>query len=190
MKTFSVSTSILTFSINSLLTCGAFAADVQPAPPSNEASAAAGKAAKKPPVQKLIPDQTAPPLGEAPTTASEPSPAKQELIAHAAKSAATLSGAQKTMLLKVVNTGDNKTLTALFPGIGENKASAIVAARPFKTVGDLLLVKAIGQTSFDRIISCAKSDGPPPWDATAGKALSEQKTHGPTVDLETPTKRN
>jgi competence ComEA-like helix-hairpin-helix protein len=49
-----------------------------------------------------------------------------------------------------LNTADQAALEAL-PGIGPALAEKIIAARPFKEVGDLMNVKGIGQAKFDAI---------------------------------------
>jgi len=85
------------------------------------------------------------------------SAADKELLAHAAKSSATLTEPQKAKLLDIANTGDDKALEAI-PGVGDKKAANIKAARPLKTVDDLILVKGIGEKTFDGIVKWAAGD--------------------------------
>ncbi|BCU75633.1 helix-hairpin-helix domain-containing protein [Luteolibacter sp. LG18] len=85
------------------------------------------------------------------------SAADKALLAHAAKSSATLTEPQKAKLLDIANSGDDKALEAI-PGVGAVKAGAIKAARPLKSVDDLILVKGIGEKTFDGIVKWAAGD--------------------------------
>ena len=69
----------------------------------------------------------------------------------------SLSAAQKTKLMSILNTGDEKELSAL-PGIGLIKATAIKTARPLKEPTDLLNVMGIGEATYTGIINYAKAD--------------------------------
>jgi DNA uptake protein ComE-like DNA-binding protein len=77
------------------------------------------------------------------------------LLDHAAKSSAKLTAAQKTKLLEILNTGDDKALNDL-PGVGMIKSGHIKKARPFKGVNDLILVEGIGEKTFDEIVVWAE----------------------------------
>lgn len=85
------------------------------------------------------------------------SAADKALLAHAAKSSATLTEPQKAKLLDIANTGDDKALEAI-PGVGAVKAAHIKKARPLKTVDDLILVDGIGEKTFDGIVKWAAGD--------------------------------
>lgn len=84
----------------------------------------------------------------------ELSASDKELVAHAQKTSATLTAAQKKSLLDLVNTGDAKAIEEL-PGVGEKKAANIISARPIKEVEDLIMVDGVGQVTFDGIVKHA-----------------------------------
>lgn len=83
----------------------------------------------------------------------EKEPTKAEMAAK------SLTTAQRTKLLKLVNEGDDKALQAI-PGIGETRAAAIKKARPIKEVADLMKVEGIGEETYNDIIKYAKSGAP------------------------------
>lgn len=85
--------------------------------------------------------------------------------------AKTLTAAQKTKLMKVINEGDDKSLVAL-PGIGETRAAAIKKARPVGDVLDLLKIEGIGEQTFSDLIKYAKAGMP---EATKKEETSESK---------------
>ena len=82
--------------------------------------------------------------------APEKAPTKAEMAAK------SLTTAQRTKLLKLVNEGDDKALQAI-PGVGETRAAAIKKARPIKEVADLMNVEGIGEEIYGEIIKYAKS---------------------------------
>jgi hypothetical protein len=118
----------------------------------------------------------------APIMAADPAPKKKADSAESAKKSKkekapsaeaqalsdSLSAAQKTKLLKLLNEGDDKALAAL-PGVGVVRAVAIKAARPFAAPTDLLKVVGIGDATFKEIIEHAKADFPPPAPKAKGK---------------------
>lgn len=65
-----------------------------------------------------------------------------------------------------VNTATAEQL-AYLPGIGEAKAAAMVEARPFATIDDLLKVKGIGPRTLADLRDWARVDG----DTTAREAI-------------------
>lgn len=73
----------------------------------------------------------------------------------------SLSPAQKSKLMGIVNTGDEKELSSL-PKVGPIRAAAIKAGRPFKEPTDLLNVMGIGEATFAAIVNHAKADFPAP----------------------------
>lgn len=84
----------------------------------------------------------------------------------------SLSSAQRTKLLIILNTGDDEALMAL-PSIGTVRAAAIKAARPFAQPTDLIPVAGIGRGTFKGIINHAKADFPAP--APKAKAPAKKK---------------
>jgi hypothetical protein len=108
-------------------------------------------------------------LGLASINIAAETPAKKKTAAKAEASSDSPSGkaqaltksltpSQRTKLLDLINTGDDKALQAL-PGIGETRAAAIKKARPFKDPVDLVNVDGIGDQSFAEIIAQAKAGG-------------------------------
>jgi len=93
--------------------------------------------------------------GKSETKTGELSASDKALLDHAAKSSAKLTAAQKTKLLEILNTGDDKALNDL-PGVGMIKSGHIKKARPFKGVNDLILVEGIGEKTFDEIVVWAE----------------------------------
>ena len=86
-------------------------------------------------------------------------PAEEKPSAKAEAEAKTLTAAQKTKLMKVINEGDDKALNSL-PGVAETRAAAIKKARPVADVLDLLKVDGIGEGTFSEIIAYAKAGMP------------------------------
>ena len=92
------------------------------------------------------------------------SPAKSKATAaEAAKPSAkvealakTLTDPERTQLLSILNTGDEAALVAL-PGIGEVRAKAIQAGRPFADVPNVVSVKGIGDGIFAQMVAYAKA---------------------------------
>lgn len=86
--------------------------------------------------------------------------AKEETPSAKAEAAAkSLTPAQQTKLLEIVNKGDDEALQSL-PGIGPGKAKNIVKGRPFAEPVDLLKVDGIGDGIFTAIIDHAKAGFP------------------------------
>lgn len=112
---------------------------VAPAATPKKETAAAKAKAEKPKADK--PKEKAP---------KEPS-AKDKALAD------SLSAAQKTKLLDILNTGDEKAIIAL-PGVGVVRSVAIKASRPYKEPTDLLNVMGIGEATYAGIIKYAKAD--------------------------------
>ncbi|HQL11330.1 MAG TPA: helix-hairpin-helix domain-containing protein, partial [Candidatus Woesebacteria bacterium] len=57
---------------------------------------------------------------------------------------------QNSQALISINTADSKSLEAL-PGIGEKRASDIIANRPYGSINELLTKEVLTQTLFDEI---------------------------------------
>ncbi|MGC4015175.1 MAG: helix-hairpin-helix domain-containing protein [Luteolibacter sp.] len=146
MKRVIATMSVLGLSMFSLL-----AAD--PAPKAAETKDKAAEAASK--KEK----KAAPAAAEKKKEEAKPgeSAADKALLAHAAKSSATLTEPQKAKLLDIANSGDDKALQDI-PGVGEVKAANIKKARPLKSVDDLILVDGIGEKTFDGIVKWAAGD--------------------------------
>ncbi len=90
---------------------------------------------------------------KAPAAESAKPTAKEEAIAK------TLTPTQRTKLLGVLNEGDEKALMSL-PGIGESRAKAIIKARPFAEVTDVVKVEGVGETTFAEMVAHAKAGFP------------------------------
>ncbi len=73
--------------------------------------------------------------------------------------AKTLTPAERTRLLGILNEGDGSALQSL-PNIGETRAGAIKKARPIIDPVDLVKVEGIGDQTFVDIIAHAKSGFP------------------------------
>ena len=85
----------------------------------------------------------------------------------------SLSAAQKTKLMSLVNEGDDKALATL-PGIGPVRATAIKASRPFAAPLDILKVPGIGDTTLQAILNHAKADFPPAPPKTKGPGKKKE----------------
>lgn len=69
--------------------------------------------------------------------------------------AATLTPTERDRLLKLLGFGRKAELMAI-PGIGEGKAQAIIAARPYFRVTDVTRVRGIGQSLFVAMVEHVK----------------------------------
>jgi DNA uptake protein ComE-like DNA-binding protein len=96
-------------------------------------------------------------------------PAEDKPSSKSEAEAKTLTAAQKTKLMKVINEGDDKALNAL-PGVGETRAAAIKKARPVKDVMDLLKVEGIGEETFSELVKYAKSSAAEPKKKAEGSS--------------------
>ncbi len=87
-----------------------------------------------------------------PRTASAPNPAATRAAMTASKPAprATAVGKVAAGERINVNTASLEELERL-PGIGEVKAKAIIAGRPYQTPDDVMKVKGIKQATFDKL---------------------------------------
>jgi len=66
-----------------------------------------------------------------------------------------LPTSKKTSFKKLLNSGDKSELTQL-PGIGDATADAIIAARPFESAARLILVKGVGEKTFEDVVKSLK----------------------------------
>ena len=57
---------------------------------------------------------------------------------------------QDSQALISINTADNKSLETL-PGIGEKRASDIIANRPYSRINELVTKKVLSQNQFEAI---------------------------------------
>ncbi|HVJ46122.1 MAG TPA: helix-hairpin-helix domain-containing protein [Luteolibacter sp.] len=92
---------------------------------------------------------------------ADPAKADEAILAAAKKQTDTLSSAQKTKLLDLLNKGDTKALGEI-NGIGEKRAATIIAKRPYSTVEDLALVDDIGEKTFTNVVTFGKGEQPAP----------------------------
>jgi|GEM_PF-1176737 len=124
--------------------------------------------------------------------ASAKEEAKEETPSGKALAAAkSLTPAQRTKLLDLINTGDDKALLSL-PGIGETRAAAIKKARPFTDPVDLVKVEGIGDVTLQEIVTHAKSGFPDSDKKEApAKATTESaaKKKAPAKSKTTTTKK-
>lgn len=88
--------------------------------------------------------------------------------------AGTLTPPQRTKLLTLLNHGDDTLLLGV-PGIGPTRAAAIIAARPFADVADVVRVAGIGAGTFAEMVAHARADFPPPQ---ARKPAARKKSSG------------
>jgi len=96
----------------------------------------------------------------------------------------SLTAAQKTKLMDIVNKGDEAALTAL-PGIGATKATAIKKARPIAQPASLVDVEGIGTATLKGLVEHAKAGFPAP--AVAEKAAPKKDATKPAAKA-APTK--
>jgi DNA uptake protein ComE-like DNA-binding protein len=104
------------------------------------------------------------------TSAEKPS-TKAEAISR------TLTPAQKTKLLNILNSGQDEALLAL-PGIGETRAQAIKKARPLAEPSDLVKVDGIGEAILADIVAHAQAGFPEKAPKGESKESAKKK---PTV---------
>lgn len=120
------------------------------------------------------------PLAAAETPAKKKAPVKKEAKAEAPSAKAeatikTLAPTQKTKLLNILNTGDDKALTDL-PGVGETRAASIKKARPLTEIADLLKIDGIGEKTLEDIVAHAKAGYPQPEKKAASETASKPKS--------------
>jgi len=96
------------------------------------------------------PDKTSPAKSKATAAEAAKPSAKVEALAK------TLTDPERTQLLSILNTGDEAALMAL-PGVGEVRAKAIQAGRPFADVPNVVSVKGIGDGIFAQMVAYAKA---------------------------------
>lgn len=87
----------------------------------------------------------------------DPKPSKTE----AEELTKSLTPAQKTKLMDIVNKGDEAAITTL-PGIGATRAAAIKKARPIAQPADLIEVEGIGMATLSGLVAHAKAGFPAP----------------------------
>jgi len=90
--------------------------------------------------------------------------------------AKSLTPAQKTKLLTLLNQGDAEALQSL-PGIGATRATAIIKARPILEPVDLVQVEGIGEETLVDIVAHVQAGFPSKTKVDAKpKASSKAKT--------------
>ncbi|MGV3659531.1 MAG: ComEA family DNA-binding protein [Prosthecobacter sp.] len=105
---------------------------------------------------------------KAPAAEQEKPSAKMEALAK------TLTAAEKTRLLALLNEGDEKALVAV-SGVGETRAAAIKKARPFADVTDVMKVEGIGEGTFAEMVAHAKAGFPQESAAKKEEPATEKK---------------
>ena len=96
------------------------------------------------------PDKASPAKSKAAAAEVAKPSAKEEALAK------TLTDPQRAQLLSILNTGDEAALMAL-PGVGDVRAKAIQASRPFADVTNVVSVKGVGDGIFAQMIAYAKA---------------------------------
>jgi DNA uptake protein ComE-like DNA-binding protein len=162
------------------LALGLFTAFSQAAPKKADEKAADAKptaAEAKKAAKDAVKEEVKPAAKEAPKAAAKEEPkaaakkpaskskAKPEelseedkaLLAGAKKKVDALTATQKAKLLEYTNNGDVKTLTTV-DGIGDVKAKAIIADRPFANGESLIMVDGIGEGTFDNVLAFIKGE--------------------------------
>ena len=125
-------------------------------------------------------------LSAAETEAKQKSPAKpQAPAAEVAKPSAkveavakTLTAAQKTKLLALLNDGDEAALNAI-PGVGSVRAAAIKKGRPYADVTNVVSADGIGEGTFAEMVTYAKAGFPQPEKKAAKAEPAKKKTAEP-----------
>lgn len=74
----------------------------------------------------------------------------------AADPAPELTPAESAKLLTLLNQGSAEELADI-PGIAKTRALSITKARPFKEVGDLLLLDGVGTATFAKVLAHGKT---------------------------------
>jgi competence protein ComEA len=133
--------------------------------PSALVAAAAAPAASVALSDPLLPSPVAQPAA--------PSPAAMPNTTHASPAAHTQATTDDPVILNTATVDDLRRL----PGIGEKRATSIVALRTrlggrFHVIEDLLKVKGIGRATLRRLRPLVRLD-PPPTPADAGTATDE-----------------
>jgi DNA uptake protein ComE-like DNA-binding protein len=105
---------------------------------------------------------------------ADPAKTNEAILAAAKKQTDTLSSAQKTQLLELLNKGDTKALGEI-NGIGTKRAATIIAKRPYATVEDLALVDDIGTKTFTNVIIFGKGEQPAPVKKEKPAAAEKQE---------------
>jgi len=116
---------------------------------------------------------------EAPAKKKSAAKAKAEATTDAPSAKAqalskSLTAAQRTKLLDIINKGDEKTLQTL-PGIGETRAVAVKKARPFADPVDLVKVDGVGEGTLEEIVAHAKAGFPEDTKPEPAKIKEEAK---------------
>lgn len=173
------------------LALGLFTSLSQAAPKKVEEAKPAVEAAKKAvkdevkPAAKAETKKTTPKSKQKPEELSE---SDKALLAGAKKKVDALTATQKEKLLDYANKGDVKALTAV-DGVGEVKAKAIIAERPFTNGEGLIMVDGIGEGTFDNILASitgAKAKAEPKKEEKKAEPKTEKKAEPKTEKKEAP----
>jgi len=126
-------------------------------------------AAVAPAAPAILPDPLSAPVAP-PAAPSPPTPT----TTHASPASHTQATADDPVILNTATVDDLRRL----PGIGEKRATSIVALRTrlggrFHVIEDLLKVKGIGRTTLRRLRPLVRLD-PPPMPADAGMAAADE----------------
>lgn len=113
---------------------------------SPDAAPAPKSSAAKPPAK---------PAATPKTNAAKSAPAKSA-SAKEPTGGTSLTSAQQTRLLALLNEGTFEELDAI-PGIAATRADSIVSERPFTSVSEVALVSGVGAATFEKILAHGKS---------------------------------
>jgi hypothetical protein len=100
-----------------------------------------------------------PPAGRkagSPATPKAASPVQGDVPTGTERSRLDLTPTQEEKLLTLLNRGTNQDLAAI-SGVAAVRADAIVEARPFRKVHDVILVPGVGEVTFERILNHGKT---------------------------------